>query len=58
MNEHSLLPRLRDQLNAGLMNRREFVRFAAMLGVAAGTAYAMAGMPAPAMAGDWPASWP
>ena len=26
MNEHSLLPRLRDQLNAGLMDRREFVR--------------------------------
>jgi peptide/nickel transport system substrate-binding protein len=52
VNEHSLLPGLRDQLNAGLMNRREFVRFAAMLGVAASTAYAMAGMPAPAMAGD------
>ena len=61
MNEHSLLPRLRDQLNAGLMNRREFVRFAAMLGVAAGAAYAMAGMPAPAMAGDtlpFPAALP
>jgi len=52
VNEHSLLPRLRDQLNAGLMDRREFVRFAALLGVAAGTAYAMAGLSAPAMAGN------
>ncbi len=34
------------------MDRREFVRCAALLGVAAGAAYAMAGMAAPATAGD------
>jgi peptide/nickel transport system substrate-binding protein len=32
------------------MSRREFIRYATLLGVAAGTAYAMAGMTAPAMA--------
>src|SRR4051794_27321540 len=50
--EHSLLPKLRDQLGKGEMGRREFIRFATLLGVTAGSAYAMAGMAAPAMAGD------
>jgi peptide/nickel transport system substrate-binding protein len=49
--EHALLPNLRDQLNRGVMDRREFIRFATLLGVGAGTAYSMAGMAAPAMAG-------
>jgi peptide/nickel transport system substrate-binding protein len=34
------------------LDRREFIRFAAMLGVAAGGAYAMAGLAAPVMAGE------
>ena len=50
--EHPLLPGLRGQLNQGLMGRREFIRIATLLGVAAGAAYAMAGVAAPAMLGD------
>ena len=42
---HSYLPELCDQLQAGKINRREFLRHATLLGVAAGTAYAMAGVP-------------
>jgi len=38
-------------LSHGALNRREFVRFATLLGLAAGTAYAMAGLTAPPMAG-------
>ena len=34
----------------GRMDRREFVRVAALLGVSAGAAYAMAGIPSPAWA--------
>jgi peptide/nickel transport system substrate-binding protein len=49
--QHVLVPKLRGQLRDGSMNRREFIRLATLLGVAAGTAYAMAGMTAPAMAG-------
>jgi peptide/nickel transport system substrate-binding protein len=48
----SLVPKLREQLRDGRMDRREFVRSATLLGVAAGSAYAMAGIGAPAMAGD------
>ena len=47
---HCLLPKLREQLNCGRMSRREFIHYATLLGMAAGTAYAMAGMAAPAMA--------
>jgi peptide/nickel transport system substrate-binding protein len=47
-----LLPALRDQLHRGLINRRAFVRLATLFGVAAGAAYAMAGLAAPAMAGS------
>ena len=49
-NAHPLVSDAKDQMDAGQMDRREFVRFAALLGVAAGTAYAVAGLPAPAMA--------
>ncbi len=49
--QHVLVPKLRGQLRDGSMNRREFIRLATLLGVAAGAAYAMAGMTAPAMAG-------
>jgi peptide/nickel transport system substrate-binding protein len=50
--EHALLPRLKAQLNRGEMSRREFIRCATLLGVAAGTAYAMAGLAAPIMTGS------
>jgi peptide/nickel transport system substrate-binding protein len=39
------------QLHSGLIDRRAFVRLAALLGMAAGAAYASAGFAAPAMAG-------
>lgn len=47
---HPLVGKAREQLDAGQMNRREFVRFATLLGVAAATAYSVAGLPVPAMA--------
>lgn len=49
--ENSLIRSLCEQLSHGALNRREFVRFATLLGLAAGTAYAMAGLTAPPMAG-------
>lgn len=48
--EHSYLPKLRAQLAAGSVDRREFLRTAALLGVSAAAAYGMAGQPAPALA--------
>jgi peptide/nickel transport system substrate-binding protein len=48
--EHALLPKLCEQLKSGLLDRREFIRFATLLGTAASAAYAMAGSAAPAMA--------
>jgi len=48
--EHPYLPELRQQLGCGRIDRREFLRTATLLGVAAGAAYAMAGLPAPAQA--------
>lgn len=50
--EHILVPKLKDQLSGGAMDRREFIRFATLLGVSAGVAYATAGLPSPAMAAD------
>jgi peptide/nickel transport system substrate-binding protein len=50
--EHALLSKVFDQLSRGLIDRREFIRFATLLGVAAGAAYATAGMAAPAMAAE------
>ncbi|MCC6205122.1 MAG: ABC transporter substrate-binding protein [Hyphomicrobiales bacterium] len=50
--EHILIPKLKDQLRGGAMDRREFIRFATLLGVSAGVAYATAGLPSPAMAAD------
>lgn len=49
--EDQLLPALVAQLRDGRIERREFIRVAALLGVAAASAYAMAGVAAPAMAG-------
>jgi peptide/nickel transport system substrate-binding protein len=48
--EHVLLSKVFDQLGRGQIDRREFIRFATLLGTAAGAAYATAGIPAPAMA--------
>jgi peptide/nickel transport system substrate-binding protein len=45
---------LRRQLSEGKLSRREFVRFATLLGVSAGVAYHTAGLPAPARASDIP----
>ena len=39
---HSYMPELCDQLQTGKINRRDFLRQAALLGVATGTVYAMA----------------
>ena len=41
--EHVLIGKLRQQLADKVMDRREFVRYAALLGMAVPTAYAMAG---------------
>lgn len=49
---HPKVAEARDLMDKGRMNRREFVRLAALLGVSAGVAYSMAGMPAPAYALD------
>ena len=43
--EHAYLPKLRSELRRGKIDRREFLRTAMLLGVSAGTAYAMAGLP-------------
>ena len=39
-----------DQMESGKMDRREFIRYAALLGITATTAYAMAGLQSPAFA--------
>jgi peptide/nickel transport system substrate-binding protein len=44
--EHPYLPSLRGELQRGSIDRREFLRTATLLGVAAGAAYATAGLPA------------
>lgn len=49
---HPKVTEARGQMYEGRMNRREFVRIAALLGVAAGSAYTMAGLPTPALALD------
>jgi len=43
MSHHSYYSKLQEQLAEGRLDRREFVRYAALLGVSAGSAYAMAG---------------
>ena len=43
-----------DLMERGRLSRREFIRVAALTGVAAGAAYAMAGLPAPALAAEMP----
>ena len=48
--DHPELKTLQRDLGSNAIERREFIRYAALLGVSAGTAYAMAGLPAPATA--------
>ena len=48
--EHPYLSQLRQQLRDNRIDRREFLRTATLLGMAAGAAYAVAGLPAPARA--------
>jgi peptide/nickel transport system substrate-binding protein len=48
--EHPYLHELRSELQQGRIERREFLRTAALLGVTASAAYAMAGLQAPARA--------
>ncbi|HTV95870.1 MAG TPA: ABC transporter substrate-binding protein [Steroidobacteraceae bacterium] len=50
--ENPLLSVLTGQLRGGLIDRREFIRCATLLGAAAASAYAIAGLAAPAMAGS------
>src|SRR5580698_7453444 len=50
--DHPLLATVSDQLEKGLIGRREFIRFATLLGVTAGVAYARAGLAAPEMGAD------
>lgn len=49
-NEHPGLEILRRDLGEARIDRREFIRFATLLGVSAASAYAMVGLPAPAKA--------
>ncbi|MCC7045255.1 MAG: ABC transporter substrate-binding protein, partial [Alphaproteobacteria bacterium] len=48
--DHALLPELKRQLAEKNMDRREFVRYASLLGMSAGAAYAFAGLSAPSPA--------
>lgn len=51
-NDGPLLGNLKSQMSRGALDRREFVRLAALIGVSAGAAYAMAGLPTSARAED------
>ena len=44
---HPYLPRLKNQLDQGRVSRREFLRTATLLGLSAGAAYGLSGLPAP-----------
>lgn len=48
----ALLDNLKGQLKTGRVDRREFIRMAALIGVAAASAYSLAGMSAPAIADE------
>ena len=54
--EHPGLKQLKQQFNEGKLGRREFIRYATLLGVSATAAYGMVGMVAPgkARAADMP----
>ena len=46
--EHPVLRDATRELNEGKLDRRDFLRIATLLGVSAGSAYGMAGLPTPA----------
>ncbi|MBV9289281.1 MAG: ABC transporter substrate-binding protein, partial [Hyphomicrobiales bacterium] len=48
--EHPVIQNAFAHLEAGRLNRREFIRIAALLGASAASAYALVGLPAPAFA--------
>ena len=48
--DHPKVHEAYEVMKDGRMDRREFVRVAALVGVSAGAAYAMAGIPSPAWA--------
>ncbi|MEP3278414.1 MAG: ABC transporter substrate-binding protein [Stappiaceae bacterium] len=51
-NQHPKVAEAKNLMDGGRMSRREFVRIAALMGVGAGAAYSMAGLPNPAYADD------
>ena len=55
---HSYMPELCDQFKTGKISRRDFLRQATLLGMAAGTAYAMAGIPGGGVIGSASADTP
>ncbi|AYD03734.1 ABC transporter substrate-binding protein [Neorhizobium sp. NCHU2750] len=55
MNEikrNPLVSKLKTQLDEGKLERREFLRLSALIGLTAATAYSVIGLPAPALAAD------
>src|SRR3974390_3592529 len=50
--EHPVIRNAFGHLEAGRLDRREFIRIAALLGASAASAYALVGLPAPAYAAD------
>ncbi len=48
--QHPLVPKLRARVQDGKLDRREFIRMAALLGITASSAYAMVGLAEPAFA--------
>lgn len=48
--QHPVIQNAFDHLEAGRLDRREFIRIAALLGASAASAYALVGLPSPAYA--------
>ena len=51
LSRHPKVEEARDLMERGRLSRREFIRVAALVGVSAGAAYTMAGLPSPSFAG-------
>jgi peptide/nickel transport system substrate-binding protein len=51
---HPIIEKAGREFADGKLDRREFLRIAALLGVSAATAYSMAGLPAPVLAQGTP----
>ena len=50
LKRHPKVEEARDLMERGRLSRREFIRVAALVGVSAGAAYSMAGLPSPSFA--------